>query len=236
MDTTGWANYGLDRDSGGELMLRDAAVALIQEQLGFRSDLSTNIITNMQAAQELLERGPTKPWFLITEDSYATTTVDEQRLPLPDDFLLEVEEAVLRYVPDEDDDDDSDTSNEVDLVKEDYDTLRKNYVDNVSGPPEAYAVMGGYFRLFPTPDDEYTIRMVYYAQDTALDTNIENQWLKYAPYVLMGATGYQMASAARDSNAMTIFKEWETKGRLTLFSENEARGHSNRSYQIGGPH
>ena len=217
-------------------MTRDEAIALIQQQLGFRTDLESTIILNLKAAQLLLEKEPTKPWFLLSEDSYVRTTAAEQRLQLPSDFLQEAEEAVLRYVPDEDDDADVDTSNEVELVKEDYDVLRVNYKSNVEGPPEAYALVGEYFRLFPTPDDDYLIRMIYYKQDTVLDTNVENAWLKHAPYVLMGKAGWQIASALRDSFAQTTFSKWEAQGRVILFSQNEARAHVNRSYQVGGSH
>lgn len=216
-------------------MTRDEAVALIQEQLGFHSDLSTNIITNLKFAQQTLEKGPTKPWFLISEDSYIRTTAEEPRLPIPSDFLQETDEAVLRYVPDDI------TDGEVDLKKDFYDVLRKNYMDVdtgtvESGPPEAYALIGIYFRLFPTPDDDYLIRQIYYKSDTVLSSNVENAWLKHLPMLLIGKAGKQLASALRDSVAASTFGQWENEGRLLLLSQTIDREMANRDMQIGGPH
>ncbi len=217
-------------------MTRDEGVALIQEQLGFRSDLATNIITNLKFAQITLEKGPTKPWFLVSEDSYIRTEAGEERLPLPSDFLQETDQAVLRYVPD----DVSEETPERDLRKDDYDILRLNYHDITTGvietgPPEAYALIGEYFRIFPTPDDDYLIRQIYYASDTELSSNIENQWMKYVPMLLIGKAGKQLASALRDSGALATFSQWEQEGRALLISQETDRDLTNRNLQVGGP-
>ena len=216
-------------------MTRDEAVALIQEGLGFRTTLSSNIITHLQLAQETLEKAPTKPWFLISEDSYIDTTAAEQRLVIPTDFLEEPDQAVLRYIPD------TLTDGEVDLVKDDYDVLRKNYFDSSTGTietgePEAYALQGAYFRIFPTPDDAYTLRMIYYAKADILDTNIENVWLEHIPLLLIGKAGKQIAASLRDKDALAIFAGYENEGRVLLHSQNIARDMANRDMQVGGPH
>ncbi len=216
-------------------MTRDEAVAIIQEQLGFRSDLSTNIITNLKLAQTTLETGPTKPWFLIEEDSYIRTTAEEQRIPIPSDFLSETDQAVLRYIPDDL------TDGEIPLTKDDYDVLMANYLDGLTGTietgtPEAYCLMGDYFRIFPTPDDDYLIRQIYYAQDTVLSTNVTNGWLTHFPYLLIGKAGGQLAAALRDSAAVGTFQRWEAEGRLLLVSQTYDREFANRDMQIGGSH
>lgn len=216
-------------------MTRDEAVDEIQLQLAFRTTLEDEIIRQLKMAQTALEAGPTKPWFLISEDSYVRTTLNEQRLALPTDFLQETDEAVLRYVPD------TLTDGEVDLVKDDYDQLRADYLDSSTGTietgkPEAYALFGEYFRLFPTPDDDYLIHMIYYKKDTVLSTNVENGWLKWAPYLLMGKAGKQIATALRDKDAVAVFSQWENEGRLLLVSQTYERQYANRSMQIGGPH
>lgn len=211
-------------------MTRDEAVSIIQQQLGFRSDLSSEIVTNLKLAQTMLEAGPTKPWFLVTEQMSISTTADEQRLVVPSDMLTEIDSARLVYIPD----DEEEAS--VDLKKEDYDQLSYDYREEEAGPPEAYALLGGYFRLFPTPDDDYTIKIIVYGQDDVLDTNIENGWLKWVPYILIGKAGAQIASALRDSVALATFREWEREGRLTLAGMDIARDMGNRVLQMGGPH
>ena len=216
-------------------MTRDEAVALMQQQLGFRTDLASTIVTNMKFAQTNLESAPTKPWFLISEDSYADTVSGEQRIAIPTDFLEEIDEATLRYIPDDL------TDGEIDLIKGDYDQLRKDYQDTTTGTtavgePEAYALLDGYFRIFPTPDDVYRLKMIYYKQDTVLSSDIENNWLKWAPKLLMGETGAMIASSLRDAAALGTFQRWTSEGRVLLFGQNEARKHANMNYQMGGPH
>lgn len=216
-------------------MTRDEAVSIIQQQLGFRSDLSSEIVTNLKLAQTQLEAGPTKPWWLVAEDSYITTAISEQRLGVPSDFLQELDQAVLRYVPT------TLTDGEVILKKEDYDVLYKDYIDDdtgtlETGEPEAYALLGEYFRLFPVPDAEYRIRMIYYKQDTVLSSNVENGWLKRIPFLLIGKAGGMLASALRDAGALGTFQRWENEGRLLLLSQSTDREFANRELQMGGPH
>lgn len=219
-------------------MTRDEAVAEIQVQLAFRTTLSTTIISHLQQAQRDLELAPTLPWFLVSEDSYKDTASGEQRVPIPLDFLDETDEAVLRYVPTAV----SATTPEVDLIKDNFDDLRKAYMDASTGtiqtgPPQAYALLGNYFRIFPTPDDTYRLRMIYYAEDDTLETNVENNWLKYAPLLIMGKTGKKIAMGPlRDQVAYGIFDSWEKEGKGLLLTRDATRDVSNKNLQVGGRH
>lgn len=210
-------------------MTRDEAVSMIQLQLGFRTDQTTNIITALKQAQAFFENAATKPWFLLSEKTTILTTAAEERIQLPTDFLMEFEEDGLTYVPADTDE------SPIQLDKDDYDVL-KAYWGNETGEPENYCIMGSYFRIFPTPDDEYTLHMFYYQRDAALDTNIENDWLKWAPYAMMGHAGKVIAGPLRDNAAMAVFNEWEKRGLAELYRENEARKHTNTTPQIGGEH
>lgn len=214
-------------------MTRDEAVAAIKLQLGFRSNQDSNIVTCLQLAQTQLELQPTKPWFLVSEDSFKRLTVSETRLTLPSDFLQEHEDGCLYYVPDDADG----PEDHVLLAKDDYDVLKGNFADTASGPPQAYAILGKYFRVFPVPDDTYVIRMTYYKQDTVLSSNVENGWLKYAPFALMGKAGQLIAGGPlRDGEAMKVFQSWEAQGMLSLNGQEVARNVTNHNRQIGGPH
>lgn len=214
-------------------MTRDEAVAMIKMQLGFRQNQDANIVLCMKLAQTQLEARPTKPWFLLGEDSYKRTTADEDRLVLPTDFLQEVDDGTLYYVPDDADG----TEDHVLLVKDEYDVLKKEYAETEPGAPEAYAIIGSYFRLFPTPDDDYLIRMLYFKKDTVLDTNVENGWLKYAPMLMMGKAGQLIAGGPlRDADALKVFQSWEAEGGLTLAGQEVARSVTNRRLQMGGRH
>lgn len=209
-------------------MTRDEAVVLIQQVLGFRTDLTTAIIINMKLAQTSLESAPVKPWFLLSEYSTISTVIGEARIGLPSDFLEEHEEGALLYRPDDT------TLDDVVLIKESLDDLLDEFASSDVGEPEKYALEGGYFRLGPTPDDEYVLKMIYYKQDTVLDSNVENNWLKYAPLLLIGAAGMTLAPGVRDPVAQAEFSRMKSEGSLLLHSQNEARQHANRSYQVGG--
>ena len=212
-------------------MTRDEGVALIKQHLSFRQSLDSEIVTNMKFAQIALESGPTKPWFLVSEDSFATLTVDDERLALPDDFLEETEDAVVKYRPDDWPDEE-----EVDLVKDQYDVLRKNFACEAPGAPKAYALLGNYFRFFPLPDEAYTIRMIYFKKDTVLTTNVENGWLKHVPLLLLGSAGLLIAGGPiRDKTAYDLFSGWVSAGKALLLSQNVSREMANMQMQIGGP-
>lgn len=214
-------------------MTRDEAVAMIKLQLGFRSNQDDNIITCLKTAQIQLELQPVKPWFLVSEDSFKRVGVSEQRVPLPSDFLQEHEDGCLYYVPDDADG----PEDHVLLYKDDYDVLKGNFVNEPTGPPQAYSILGKYFRVFPVPDEQYMIRMTYYKQDTVLSTNVENGWLKYAPLLLMGKAGQMIAGGPlRDAEAMKVFQGWEAQGSLSLSGQETARNVTNHSRQVGGPH
>lgn len=213
-------------------MTRDEGVARIKEQLAFKSTLDNTIVANMQFAQTQLQSLPTLPWFLISEDSFATTTVGEERVLLPGGFLLEAEDARVYYRPDNWPDEE-----EVELKKEDYDQLKRDFLGVADGPPEAYALLGGYFRIFPLSDAVYTIRMIYFKEDVVLSSNVENGWLKYNPMLLLGTTLKLTAKGPiRDVIAESVANEWITVGMQIHNAKNAAREMANREDQIGGRH
>ena len=215
-------------------MLRDAGVAMIKEQLAFRTTLDSSIVTYLQFAQQTLEKAPTKPWFLISEDSFATLTAGEERVALPGDFLQEVEDATFKFRPS---DWSVDNDNEVDLIKDEYDVLRKDFRarEVAPGEPQAYALLGSYFRVFPVPDDAYQVRLIYYKKGQLLTTNIENEWLANIPLLLLGSAGQLMANPVRDKTAFDTFGQWIATGLKLLHSQDVSREMANRVMQIGGP-
>lgn len=209
-------------------MTRDEAVALIKITLGFRTIGDSDIVLFMKLAQVTLENGPIKPWFLRSELASITTDVSAQRVRVPTDFIHEAEDAVLEYVPD-------DAEEEVvPLTKGFMDELNYTFRATDAGAPQAYALDGEYFRMYPLPDAAYTIRMVYYQKDTVLNTDVENKWLKYVPLLLIGEAGQLYAPALGNKNALATFKQWRSDGWLQLQAQNEERAHVNMRYQIGG--
>ena len=210
-------------------MLRDTAVARIQQKLGFKTTQADEIITAIQDAQIKLELRDELPWFLRTEIASASTVVDEERLAVPTDFIREVEESAL-FIFDATATDPEDEW--VALEKGESDTLRVDFPG--TGTPQAYSLDGPYFRLFKTPDAVYTMKMVYYKQDTILTSNIENDWLKYIPFLLIGKAGMDFAQDLRDANALAFFTEMFIENDDLFSRHNIARRVANREYLIGG--
>ena len=210
-------------------MTRDQARARIQQTLGFRGDKATEIETALQDAQVILERGAELPWFLLTEVASISTVIDEERVALPDGFLREWEDDPLWFfVAGTGGDADSWTE----LAKDDNAFLRAKYPG--AGKPIAYSQDELYWRIFPTPDEVFTLKNIHFKADTVLTTNVENDWLKYFPYLMIGEAGQLIATALRDKDATAIFKEWTLEGRGRMIVENEARMHSSRRYVMGG--
>ncbi len=210
-------------------MFRDIARARIQQTLGFRSDKETEIVAALQDAQVMLERGATLPWFLLSEVASISTSDGEERVAIPTDFLREWEDDPLWYFK-AGTGGDADTWTE--LAKDDLALLRSRY--SGEGTPVAYALDVRYFRIFPTPDDTYTLKMMYFKKDAILTTNIENQWLEFFPYLVIGEAGILLSAGLRDANALAVFQKWADEGRERMFVENEARMHASHSYVMGG--
>ena len=210
-------------------MKRDTAMNRIQVKLGFRGAtfLTTEITNAFLDAQEKLESRPLLPWFLRTEMSSITTVSGEERVVTPSDFIREDEESALWYFDASADDADKWTE----IVKDDQSVLRHKHPGD--GPPIAYSIHGDYFRLFPTPDDVYTLKLAYYQNDTLLETNIENKWMLHASDLMIGLVGKDIATDLRDADAIAIFKDMIIEGQAQLVTDTEARRHENARYIIG---
>jgi hypothetical protein len=219
-------------------MTRDEAVIEIQNLLGFTTILQEPIQRELRWAQDRLENGPIRPWFLKEDRAFTFTVAGESRILLPEgalEFLDEDEDSALWYAPDS-------GAPDQEIIKEDLDFLIKNQAnfagvdeDEVveQGVPQFYALSGNYFRLFPTPDAIYKIRMIYFKKDTPLTANIENKWLKYAPWLLIGEAGSVLSVSARDKVAQAEFARLRSTGAITLNTQTEARLHANRNYVMG---
>lgn len=211
-------------------MTRDEAVSDIKVALGrFNSTvLDTEIVTHLQRAQTRLEKSAPRwlnshyPWFLVKDLASLNTVKDDDKVSPPAGFLAEVEEGGLfRLV---------DGKEYKKLIKEDWNVIRVKFSD--PGTPVWYALIGKVFRLAPTPDAVYPLRLLYYGTDTVLTSNIENDWLAEAPDILVGEAGIRVANSVRNNDAMQYFGGLKQQGELDLEAVNESRLHSNRDYQM----
>ena len=213
-------------------MTRDEARDRILERLGKRSvdEYGQAIFYEMDDVQKYeLEQDVTLlPWFMITESSSAEFTVNEERLEIPTDFLLEHEDSRLQVY-------NSTSQKWVPMLKDDWDTIVAKYDDSDPGQPAMYALVNQYFRVRPVPDFAYPVKFLYYAaQELPAQSNVENVWLQYAADLLLARVGERMASRhLQDMELATKFAAEALVARDRLWRQNEARMHAGRDYQMG---
>lgn len=216
-------------------MLRDAVVDLIMKRNGNNTDttLRNDIINEMVQVQDtILEGDPMSPWFLLTEETVAQTTVGDERVGLPADFLLPWEYGFLfRYDVTLDDP-------YIEMQREDWDLIKEAL--NFAGTPTHYDISGEYIFMRPVPDEIFPLRMRYIGRGETLagdygTNNIENIWLKYASDWYIGEVGaiiseqYLQAVPAK----VQVFKDQAVRGRQRVRIKNVAMEEANKRRVIG---
>lgn len=216
-------------------MLRDAVVDLIMKRNGNNTDttLRNDIINEMVQIQDsILEGDPMSPWFLLTEETSAVTTVGDERVGLPADFLMPWEYGFLfRYDAALDDP-------YIEMHRDDWDLIKE--VLNYAGEPTHYDISGEYIFMRPVPDEIFPLRMRYIARGLSLAgqygvDNIENIWLKYASDWFIGEVGAVISEQYLQAvpQKVDVFKAQATRGRERVRIKNVAIEESNKRRVIG---
>ena len=206
-------------------MLRDDAVSLIQEYLGFRTDQQTTIITRLQQAQRLLETGRSLPYFLIQEDQPLSILATVQTVALPVGFIREADEQGPHYigVPFDEFDFEEDLpgppTEMIFIEKLTYENAITRFTGVDPGEPEAYVLRASTLQIWPVPDINYTLTWSYYAHDAILASNITNQWLTLMPDALIGRAGMLAAQALRNKDAMALFQDMYQQGWASMLGD-----------------
>lgn len=210
-------------------MTRDEAVTQMRRDLGYNNNLQASILVDaLKSAQDSLEREPELPFFLQTEISSISTVIGEERVAVPSDFLTAYEDDTLWIY-----DATADTK-WIELPKHDFDALRRKHAASDNAKPEAYALTNKYIRLFPAPDKVYTLKWSYMGKDTVLSTNVENEWLKYFPELLISLGVKKVAGSTQHTAAFKLARETEVAERTRLRTFIVARETTNYTYQMGG--
>lgn len=211
-------------------MIRTAAVNIIKSRLGniVGTELDPVIISNMQLVQAtVLERGAELPWFLETdsnvEGTNITTTANQEYSDVPSNFLRlneYIEYPVLRVDSDEDSGYYAVTQMDISKAIGRYTT--DSLLDQ-AGKPIKYDLYGEKFYWRYIPNDAYTIRLFYFKSDQTLDMDIENQWLKYAPDLVIAETCRQTAEDEQLQKLVDKFGMDADKARRRILTETVAR-------------
>lgn len=186
-------------------MTRDEAIDLLVLRLGDWTEGKDKgyILGELKQSQIALEQGAGMedelPWFLLNDIFDAANNLQNEataldQIIIPSDFLEEDKKGTLWMY------DSTEENPWIKLTKSDtvQDILeaRREYsvVSGVNTTPTHYAIHKGVILLGPEyPSVQETFRWSYYKKDTVLDTNIENNWLKYAPDLLIAHAGVTLA-------------------------------------------
>lgn len=208
------------------------ALDILMGQLGNRtaSGLRAACLDEMALAQEKLEQAPELPWFLEVEEATAETEPGEERIPLPTDFIREVEDFNLSLL-DED-------GNLEDLAKRTYDQAEVEVSRNADpGIPSIYYIRNGYIILRPTPDGVYFVRFpTYYGKQEPPQDNetSESEWFKTVPDLMIAMAGVQVAGKRlKDPDLVTLFNADQKSAEDRLVRLITAKQEENRERSMG---
>lgn len=229
-------------------MLRDAAVQQVHDGLGFRplgTPLQSLIINRMLMAQHYMEQGKSLPRFLLRLDETFQLFQGVSKAELPLGFIKESDESRMHFTP-------MGTDKPFYLSRRYTMDGMRAYILPSSEPtfPRVYAIrlrqdlnappvgvqfgpVPGVIDFFVPADKTYTLTWDYYSRDFVLTQNIENNWLRNAPLILIGLTGMYVARDLRDDQALQRFTEVYQEGHKAMFGEIMAQEEASQPLQMG---
>lgn len=99
---------------------------------------------------------------------------------------------------------------------------RRSQASNVSGRPQYYALTQGEIEVFPTPDAEYTLELVYYEKAEALsDSNTTNWILDNYPSVYLYGSLMHTAPFLKDDPRLQVWASLYQQGVASVNGDEE---------------
>lgn len=126
-----------------------------------REDLTAVVPTFVSFAEAQFNR-KVRSW---RQEVRSAAAVDVQYSDLPADFLQPIRVQVLGT-----------GTSEVAPIAIAQMLQKREQTADVSGRPRYYAITAQGLELFPTPDAEYNLSLVYYAKIPALDADADTNW------------------------------------------------------------
>ena len=215
-------------------MLRDRAVEIIAQRLGYRTTLTDTIRHELRIvqAEELEGDNEFKPWFLFKDRSDLVTVPEQDWVALPADFLLQIDDVWLYY-----------KEPSADIGENPWVPVTGNHMstaiawtDNVVTLRPRYAsIQGDRIYLRPTPESVLELRLVYFAAEPELTENISNKWLLHASEWLIAATASKIAAAyLQDDKAAALQASLAAAARKRLWMKSETLLNTGMDFIKGG--
>lgn len=231
-------------------MVFETAIAEVQQICGWRSDKSTEIGNALKYAQTQREMpGRTYPWFL-KQTKTITTVAGTQSYTIPTGYIQDTEERDGNlYIF-------SSTSllaksRTVFLKKMSWKDFQEKFFgtwpDNnslaseladqtdtvASGVPAFYALRSSAVVFGPTPAAVYTVNWDCWAAAATLSAGVENAWLLYAPWVLIGEAARKIGSDLENASAVAKANTILERANNDLFVSTIHREEAGRKRSMG---
>lgn len=126
-----------------------------------RDDLTSVIPTFISLAETDMNR-KVRHWRM---EDRVVATLDTQYTALPTDFIEA--QRVMITAP---------SITRLELITQ-GDLMDRRSVDDTSKKPAYYAIVDGAFEVYPTPDQNYTMEIIYYKRIPSLSTSITTNWM-----------------------------------------------------------
>ena len=131
-----------------------------------RDDLDTVIPKFIKLAEADMNR-KLRHWRM---ERRSNATVDTQYTALPTDFVEAV--RIMLTTP---------SVQRLELITN-SELMDKRATSETAGTPTHYALVDGTLEVYPTPDQDYTMEMVYYSRISTLSASASTNWvLTYSP-------------------------------------------------------
>jgi hypothetical protein len=179
-----------------------------------RSDLTTAIPDFISLAEAQIERTLRTRQMIVR----ANASFDAQYGAVPADFL---ETKSLKLTS---------TNPQTPLQFLSIDALDNEMTKyTASGKPKFFGIVGGQFRIVPTPDSNYTTELTYYAKLTKLSSSVSSNWLlASSPDIYLYGALLQAAPYLQDDARI---QTWATLYERAL---NDAQTADDRGASSGG--
>jgi tetrahydromethanopterin S-methyltransferase subunit F len=140
----------------------------------------------------------------------STAILNSQYVPLPSDFIEPVRLSITSgdtYV--------LEAESQAQLID------RRAKAGNTTGLPRYYAIIDGTIEVFPTPDSDYTLEMVYVSKVQALTSSNTTNWvLDYFPDAYLYGSLMHTAPFLEEDQRLTVWSSLFEKAVESINQEN----------------
>ena len=188
-----------------------------------RDDLTSVIPTFIKLAEADMNR-KIRHWRM---EKRATATLNTQYTAFPNDFIEGIRLMLTGT-----------TEFRLELITL-SELMDKRSENNASGTPRFYALVDSSFEVYPTPDQDYTLEMLYYERIDALsDSNTTNWALTYHPDAyLYGALAHSAPYLGEDARSQVWAQLYQNAISGTNMEDQQAKssgsGHRMRIRSFG---